>query len=202
LRQLDRSLFAARAPCRSQQDSTATLSRGARTQLVRPRLSSGRFAVAPTTLLLWLLFFISPLDLFFLASWLARVLNDLGASIAAAARIGAMFQIGGVIGTVGLGTLIDRCNFRAPALTYLTGAVAIAAIGQGRSFGEATAAIFAAGFCIVGGIAAGLLAAVARPRPCEKHPCTRHSHASSSWAAGPWASASRSRSVNATFPAS
>src|SRR6202012_4638272 len=113
------------------------------------------------TLLLWIVFFMSLLQLYFLSNWLPTVLNDLGASISPAAVIGAMFQIGGVVGTFALGIIIDRFSFRALALVYFIAVFAVAAIGQlGHSIAFVTVAIFAAGFCIVGGqIAANALAA-------------------------------------------
>jgi len=60
-----------------------------------------------------------------------------------------------------LGSVIDRFSFRALALVYFIAVFAVAAIGQlGHSIGFVTVAIFAAGFCIVGGqIAANALAA-------------------------------------------
>src|SRR6202165_1317631 len=57
---------------------------------------SGR---TPVTLLLWVVFFMSLLDLYFLSNWLPTVLNDLGASVSSAAAIGSMLQVGGVGGT-------------------------------------------------------------------------------------------------------
>ena len=121
-------------------------------------LRAGR---APATLLLWVVFFMSLLDLYFLSNWLPTVLSDLGASVSLAAVIGAMLQIGGVVGTITLGRVIDRFSFRALALTYAVAAVAVAAIGVSTgSVALAGLAIFAAGFCIVGGqIAANALAA-------------------------------------------
>jgi AAHS family 4-hydroxybenzoate transporter-like MFS transporter len=118
----------------------------------------GRTAV---TLLLWVVFFMSLLDLYFLANWLPTVLNDLGASVSRAVVIGSMLQVGGVVGTFALGSLIDRFSFRALALVYFAAVFAVGAIGQfGHSTALVTAAIFAAGFCIVGGqIAANALAA-------------------------------------------
>jgi AAHS family 4-hydroxybenzoate transporter-like MFS transporter len=113
------------------------------------------------TVLLWVVFFMSLLDLYFLANWLPTVLNDLGASVSAAAVIGSMLQIGGVVGTFALGSVIDRFSFRALALVYFIAVFAIGAIGQlGHSIVFVTMAIFAAGFCTVGGqIAANALAA-------------------------------------------
>ncbi|SHN79010.1 MFS transporter [Bradyrhizobium erythrophlei] len=113
------------------------------------------------TLLLWVVFFMSLLELYFLSNWLPTVLNDLGASISTAAVIGSMFQVGGVVGTFALGSIIDRFSFRALALVYFVAVFAVGAIGQlGHSAALVTTAIFVAGFCIVGGqIAANALAA-------------------------------------------
>ena len=119
---------------------------------------SGR---ALPTLLLWVVFFMSLLDLYLLSNWLPTVLNDLGASVSTAALVGSMLQVGGVVGTFALGIIIDRFSFRALALVYFIAVFAVAAIGQlGHSIAFVTVAIFAAGFCIVGGqIAANALAA-------------------------------------------
>jgi AAHS family 4-hydroxybenzoate transporter-like MFS transporter len=113
------------------------------------------------TLLLWVVFFMSLLDIYFLSNWLPTVLNDLGASISEAAAIGSMLQVGGVVGTFALGSIIDRFSFRALALVYFVAVFAVGAIGQlGHSAALVTSAIFVAGFCIVGGqIAANALAA-------------------------------------------
>ena len=115
----------------------------------------------PVTLLLWVVFFMSLLDIYFLANWLPTVLNDLGASVSRAVLIGSMLQVGGVVGTFALGSVIDRFSFRALALVYFVAVFAVGAIGQlGHSALLVSLAIFAAGFCVVGGqIAANALAA-------------------------------------------
>ena len=117
------------------------------------------------TLLLWIVFFMSLLDLYLLSNWLPTVLNDLGVSVSAAAAIGAMLQVGGVVGTFTLGRFIDRFSFRALSLTYLVAAAAVAAIGMlSHSIVLVTVAIFASGFCIVGGqIASNALTATFYP---------------------------------------
>jgi MFS transporter, AAHS family, 4-hydroxybenzoate transporter len=117
------------------------------------------------TLLLWVVFFMSLLDLYFLSNWLPTVLNDLGASVSEAAVIGSMLQVGGIVGTFALGSIIDRFSFRALALVYFIAVFAVGAIGHlGHSAILVTLAIFAAGFCIVGGqIAANALAAAFYP---------------------------------------
>jgi AAHS family 4-hydroxybenzoate transporter-like MFS transporter len=113
------------------------------------------------TLLLWVVFFMSLLDIYFLSNWLPTVLNDLGASVSEAAAIGSMLQVGGVVGTFALGSIIDRFSFRALALVYFVAVFAVGAIGQfGHSVIFVSLAIFAAGFCVVGGqIASNALAA-------------------------------------------
>ena len=117
------------------------------------------------TLLMWVVFFMSLLDLYFLSNWLPTVLNDLGASVSASAAIGSMLQVGGVVGTLALGSVIDRFSFRALAVVYGIAVFAVGAIGQlGHSVALVTTAIFCAGFCIVGGqIAANALAATFYP---------------------------------------
>jgi AAHS family 4-hydroxybenzoate transporter-like MFS transporter len=117
------------------------------------------------TLLLWVVFFMSLLDIYFLANWLPTVLNDLGSSVSASAAIGSMLQVGGVVGTFALGSIIDRFSFRALALVYFIAVFAVGAIGQfGHSIILVTVAIFAAGFCVIGGqIAANALAAAFYP---------------------------------------
>ena len=126
-----------------------------------PLLHLFREGRTPVTLLLWVVFFMSLLDLFFLANWLPTILNDLGASVSESAAIGSMLQVGGVVGAFALGSIIDRFSFRALALVYFVAVFAVGAIGQfGHSVVLVTLAIFAAGFCIVGGqIAANALAA-------------------------------------------
>jgi MFS transporter, AAHS family, 4-hydroxybenzoate transporter len=117
------------------------------------------------TLLLWVVFFMSLLDLYFLANWLPTVLNDLGATVSEAAAIGSMLQVGGVVGVLALGSVIDRFSFRALALVYFIAIFAVGAIGQlGHSAVFVTMAIFVAGFCMVGGqTAANALAATFYP---------------------------------------
>jgi AAHS family 4-hydroxybenzoate transporter-like MFS transporter len=130
-----------------------------------PVLHLFREGRSPVTLLLWVIFFMSLLDLYFLSNWLPTVLNDLGVSVSSSAAIGSMLQVGGVVGTFALGSIIDRFSFRALALVYFVAVFAVGAIGQfGHSIVFVTMAIFAAGFCVVGGqIAANGLAATFYP---------------------------------------
>jgi AAHS family 4-hydroxybenzoate transporter-like MFS transporter len=129
---------------------------------LRHLFTEGRTKV---TLLLWVVFFMSLLDLYFLSNWLPTVLNDLGASVSEAAAIGSMLQVGGVVGAIVLGSMIDRFSFRALALVYFFAVFAVGAIGQlGHSVVLVAMAIFVSGFCVVGGqIGANALAAAFYP---------------------------------------
>ena len=103
------------------------------------------------TLLIWVVFFMSLLDLYFLSNWLPTLMADLGASVSTAALIGSMLQVGGFVAVLALGGVMDRFSFAGLALTYGAAAVAIAIVGRtSHSVQAATAAIFVAGFCIVG----------------------------------------------------
>lgn len=120
---------------------------------------------ALATLVLWAVFFMSLLDLYLLLNWLPTVLNDLGASVSVAAAVGAMLQLGGIVGTLTLGKIIDRFSFRALSLAFLFAAIAIATVGfSGQSIAFAIFAISCAGFFLVGGhIATIALAATHYP---------------------------------------
>jgi len=107
----------------------------------------------PVTLLLWVMFFMNLLDLYFLNSWLPTVMNDDGIGLQTAIVITTLFQIGGAIGAVLLGRLIDRLlSFKILAWTYLSAAVCIFLIGEaGASIILLVITVFAAGLCVVGG---------------------------------------------------
>lgn len=118
------------------------------------------------TALVWVVFFMSLLDLYFLVNWLPTIIHDAGVDAQKAVLITTMFQVGGIAGTLSLGRLFDRFSpFRALALTYLIGSVCILLVGTaGSSVGLLYATVFGAGFCIVGGqIGANALTAESYP---------------------------------------
>jgi MFS transporter, AAHS family, 4-hydroxybenzoate transporter len=108
---------------------------------------------AVSTVLLWVMFFMNLLCLFFLASWLPTVITGKGLSIEVAAIATALLQIGGCVGTVCYGPLVDRFGaFVVLSLSYVGAAIFIALIGvSGTAVALNVATAFAAGFCIVGG---------------------------------------------------
>jgi MFS transporter, AAHS family, 4-hydroxybenzoate transporter len=118
------------------------------------------------TILLWIMFFMSLLDLYFLINWLPTVINASGVEVGTAVLIATMFQVGGIIGTLVLAPLLDRGKpFAVLAIAYAAAALLIVVIGRlGGAVLPLTAAIFAAGFCLTGAqIGANALTAVFYP---------------------------------------
>jgi AAHS family 4-hydroxybenzoate transporter-like MFS transporter len=106
------------------------------------------------TLLLWLSFFMSLLVVYLMTNWMPTLLQQAsGASIADAAVIGAMYQVGGTLGGILVGRLMDRFEpHRVLFATYLTGAASIVLISMStETRWLMTLAVFAAGVCISGG---------------------------------------------------
>jgi AAHS family 4-hydroxybenzoate transporter-like MFS transporter len=120
---------------------------------------------AYTTALLWLIYFMSLLNLYLIASWLTVHVREEGIAVGTAIIIGTMFQVGGVFGAV-FGWMIDKSGpSRAIFIAYLVGAVAIACIGLAEAnLVMLNLSVFAAGFGIIGGqTAANALAAISYP---------------------------------------
>ena len=112
--------------------------------------SDGR---AVMTMLLWVIFFMSLLDLYFLNSWLPTVLHDSGLPLETAIRMTAMFQVGGAVGAFILGRTFDRRkSFGALAIAYTGAAICVFFIGMaGSSLALQALLVFGAGICVVGG---------------------------------------------------
>jgi MFS transporter, AAHS family, 4-hydroxybenzoate transporter len=118
-------------------------------QRLRDLFATGRTRL---TVLLWVVYFMSLLDLFLLANWLPTVIHAAGVSVGTAAVASAMLQIGGIVASFLLGPLIDRFGaFRVLPVAYVFGAICIAAIGYaGSAVVLIFITVFGAGFAIVG----------------------------------------------------
>ncbi len=105
------------------------------------------------TVLLWIIFFCSLLDIFFLSSWLPTLLHDAGLSISASVVETALFQGGGVVAGLTLGLVIDRAGFlKVLVPVYIGAGLAIASIGfAGTSLGLIMIASFLSGAFVIGG---------------------------------------------------
>jgi AAHS family 4-hydroxybenzoate transporter-like MFS transporter len=81
------------------------------------------------TVLLWVIFFCSLMNLFLFGYWLPEVLHLIGMTPAAAARASSYRELGAIFAVLYLGLWIDRAGpERALALHYAIGAVFIAVI--------------------------------------------------------------------------
>ena len=105
------------------------------------------------TLFVWLGFFMNLIVLYFLASYLPTILHGDGLGEADAVRATALYQVGGFVGAVCIGWLMDRFAPRAVLATALASAslfiILVASVGTSLTLVNLGA--FGAGFCVVGG---------------------------------------------------
>ncbi|WP_414441545.1 MFS transporter [Burkholderia sp. 22PA0106] len=108
---------------------------------------------AGITLLLWGLNFANLLNLFFLSNWLPTIIVDLGHTRGVAIAVGTLLQVGGTLGTVGMGLLIDRAGYaRVLVPAFVVAAATIVSIGlPGLPLVPLLAVVTVSGLCIVGG---------------------------------------------------
>jgi MFS transporter, AAHS family, 4-hydroxybenzoate transporter len=111
-----------------------------------------RGGLAVGTVLLWIINFMNLLCVYFLANWLPVVMNESGHSAQEAVLAGTMMWVGGVIGNLLLGWLVDRRGFGPVlSLTFAVAALAVVTIGQvAGSLTLVFVAIGIAGFCALG----------------------------------------------------
>jgi len=105
------------------------------------------------TVSLWLTYFMGLMVIYLLTGWLPTLFKESGLSIAQAATFTAMFQIGGTVGGVFVGWLMDR---RAPtqviSLAYAGGAAAVLLLAASGGVSVMLALLVAlVGFCMSGG---------------------------------------------------
>jgi AAHS family 4-hydroxybenzoate transporter-like MFS transporter len=104
------------------------------------------------TLSLWGTYFMGLLVIYLLSGWLPTLIKDAGLPIERAASITALFQLGGTVGALVVGYLMDRWTAnRVIAFAYVAGAVFILFLATG-SVGTSMFAAFVllAGFCMSG----------------------------------------------------
>jgi MFS transporter, AAHS family, 4-hydroxybenzoate transporter len=105
------------------------------------------------TVFLWIGFFMSLLVIYLLSSWLPTLISSTGMSLKDASLVTAMFQVGGTVGAITLGQLMDRFKPQLVlGITYALAALFTALIGM--STGNTpmlVLAVFGAGFCVSGG---------------------------------------------------
>ncbi|TWC59857.1 AAHS family 3-hydroxyphenylpropionic acid transporter [Pseudomonas sp. SJZ080] len=121
-----------------QQQGTVTV---ARASTVQALFGEDR---ARVTLALWLSYFFTLTVMYMLLNWLPSLLLEQGFSKAEAGLVQMLFNIGGALGSLLGGVLLDRCNGVKVVLSVYAGLLA-ALTGVGLSVGIVPMAI--AGFC-------------------------------------------------------
>jgi AAHS family 4-hydroxybenzoate transporter-like MFS transporter len=105
------------------------------------------------TILLWIIFFASLLDIYLITSWMPVILANAGLSLTASITAGALVQLGGVATTLFAGPLIDKMGWPAILVPlYLLGACAVAVVGYA---GIAPIVLMVAAFLCGAGILGG-----------------------------------------------
>jgi AAHS family 4-hydroxybenzoate transporter-like MFS transporter len=104
------------------------------------------------TLSLWATYFMGLLVIYLLSGWLPTLIKDAGLPIERAANITALFQLGGTVGALVVGYLMDRWTpNKVIASTYVAGAVFILFVASGSVETSMFAAfVLLAGFCMSG----------------------------------------------------
>ncbi|MGU7772689.1 MFS transporter [Burkholderia sp. MR1-5-21] len=102
------------------------------------------------TLLLWVVFFSSLLVVYLLTNWLPTLIHRSGMPLAIASKVAVMYQVGGTIGALVIGRLMDKARPTVVlAVAYACGAVFLVATGIATGTLLA-AAVTGVGFCISG----------------------------------------------------
>jgi MFS transporter, AAHS family, 4-hydroxybenzoate transporter len=111
----------------------------------------------------------SLLVVYLLTNWMPTLMQQAsGASLSTAAFMAAMFQVGGTLGAIVVGRLMDRFEPHAVlCAVYLAGAASVVLISLSTATPWVmTGAVFAAGFCVSGGQVGGnALSAAFYPTP-------------------------------------
>ena len=121
---------------------------------------------ARATILIWVAFFMNLLMIFFLVSWLPSVLHAAGIPLDRAILAAALYNLGGVVGSILLATGMDRIGaYRALTIALLGGAAASFCVGltaHDATWSTVSATVAGA---FVAGAQAGLIALAASAYP-------------------------------------
>lgn len=107
---------------------------------------------ATTTILLWMVNFLNLLNLMFLSSWIPTIVVGDGFPTSTGVLAGTTLQVGGVIGALLMGQLIESVGFRRVLIPcFVIAAVALVFVGRpGLSIALLFSVVTLSGFCVVG----------------------------------------------------
>jgi AAHS family 4-hydroxybenzoate transporter-like MFS transporter len=87
------------------------------------------------TVLIWFTFFMSLLIIYMISSWMPTLLTNEGFNLSNASWLTAIFQIGGTIGAITLGILMDKSDAtKILSVAYAFGAVFLICLGLGIEY--------------------------------------------------------------------
>jgi len=111
---------------------------------------SRRYVVA--TLMLWSTYFMGLLIFYLLTSWMPLMMKDAGFTLEKSSMVSALFPLGGGIGTLVGGLLMDRFSpARVLACAYVLAAILLVAVGQSMgNVGLFSILVFLAGIMVTG----------------------------------------------------
>jgi MFS transporter, AAHS family, 4-hydroxybenzoate transporter len=108
----------------------------------------------PATMLIWIAFFMSLLNVYLAINWLPTSLNASGFSLSQAAVITSMYHVGGVLGTYACGLLMDRLGPHAILIfAFLLAVVGFYTFATAPPMPQwsTTLLLMATGFGVIGG---------------------------------------------------
>jgi AAHS family 4-hydroxybenzoate transporter-like MFS transporter len=110
--------------------------------------------LARNTILIWIIYFMNLLILYSLVNWLPSILKTAGFPLQKAIIATVLFNLGGIVGGIIIGRLIDRKDqHKILGTAFGLGAVVIAIIGfVGYSIPLLLTMVFIAGFLITGSL--------------------------------------------------
>jgi AAHS family 4-hydroxybenzoate transporter-like MFS transporter len=116
---------------------------------VKQLFTGGR---GPMTLLLWLGYAANMVSLHFLTSWLPTVVADSGVPLAHAVIATALLQAGGAVGSLVVGSLVDRIGPIGIVAAFLLAVPCVAGLGHvGTDETPLMLLVTIAGLCVIGG---------------------------------------------------
>jgi AAHS family 4-hydroxybenzoate transporter-like MFS transporter len=111
---------------------------------------------AGSTILLWVMLFASLFEATFLLSWLPTFMHRMGLTPARAAGVTVLVPVGGILGALLIGKLLDRRGAYVFTIVYIVGATFIVGFSATNAItGLLVPAAFGTGFCIIGAQMAG-----------------------------------------------
>lgn len=87
------------------------------------------------TILIWFTFFMSLLIIYMISSWMPTLLTNEGFNLSNASWLTSIFQIGGTIGAIALGILMDKSDAtKILSMAYILGAIFLICLGLGIEY--------------------------------------------------------------------